>query len=112
MIFNRFSAFQSSLKEYIQTVTERVYRIEASTLVGTKTMTSIPEQRILVRKIEELDTDRITDRLHIDGFVSCINSGADELQVGKVIIRSPQDLKAHLVATNSEGLDFGGFVCP
>ena len=33
------------------------------------------------------------------------------MQVGEVIIRYPQYLKAHLVATNGEGLDFGGFVC-
>ena len=56
--------------------------------------------------------DRITDCLSIDGLDSHINMSADELQFGEVIIRSPQDLKAHLVTTNSEGVDFGGFFCP
>ena len=41
-----------------------------------------------------------------------MNTGDDELQVGEVIIRSPQDLKSHLVMTNGEGVDLGGFVCP
>ena len=34
------------------------------------------------------------------------------MQVGEVIICSPKDFKAHLVMTNCEGLDFGGFVWP
>ena len=55
--------------------------------------------------------DRITYCLCIDGLDSGINSGTDELQVGEIIIRSPQDLKAHLVAADGEGVDFGGFVC-
>ena len=54
----------------------------------------------------------ITDCLCIDGLDSCINAGADELRVGEVILRSAQYLKAHLVATNSEGVDFGDFICP
>ena len=33
------------------------------------------------------------------------------MRVGEVIIRSHQYLKAHLVATKGEGVDFGGFVC-
>ena len=53
----------------------------------------------------------ITDLLHIDVLESRINASADEMQVGEVIIRSPQDLKAYLVATNCEGVDFGGFLC-
>ena len=56
--------------------------------------------------------DCITDRLHIGGLESRINAGADELQVSEVIIRSPQYLKTNMVATNGEGVDFGGFVCP
>ena len=54
--------------------------------------------------------DCIYDHLCIDGLESCINAGADEMQVGEVIICSPKDFKAHLVMTNCEGLDFGGFV--
>ena len=47
--------------------------------------------------------DSIDGFLRIDVLESCIITGADELQVGEVAIRSPQDLKAHLVATNGGG---------
>ena len=50
--------------------------------------------------------------LCIDGLESRINAGADEMQVGEVIIISHQDLKSYLVVTNCEGVDFGGFVSP
>ena len=53
--------------------------------------------------------DRIYDRLCIGGLESGINAGADDLRVGEGIIRSPLDLKTHLVATYCEGVDFGGF---
>ena len=56
--------------------------------------------------------DCITDLLYIDGLESCINAGADELLVGEVIARFPQDLKSHLVVTNGEGVYFGVFVFP
>ena len=81
-------------------------------MVGTTNMTSLLEQWILERKIEELEMDRIADCLHVDGLKSHINAGSDELRVGDVIIRSPQGLKEHLVVTNCEGVDFGGFVFP
>ena len=110
MIFNSFSGFQSSLHNYIHTVTKRVDSIEASTLVGTTTMTSLPEHLILDRKIEELETDRIADCLCIDGLDSRINDGADEMRVGEFIILSPQYFKSHLVATNCEGVYFVGLV--
>ena len=50
--------------------------------------------------------DSVADRLCIGRLESRINSGADELQVDEVIIYSPQDLKANMVATNCEGVDF------
>ena len=53
-------------------------------------MTSLPEQLILKKKIEDLKMDRIADRLCIDGFESRINAGADELQVGEVFIFLPK----------------------
>ena len=81
-------------------------------MVETTICRGLPEQLILERKIEELEMDRISDCLRIDGLESRINAGADKLRVGEVIIRSPQDLMAHLVATNCEGVDFGGLVCP
>ena len=59
-----------------------------------------------------MEMDRITNRLHIIGLESRINSDSDELQVSEVIICSPQDIKENLVATDSEGEYFGGFVCP
>ena len=82
MIFNGFSGFQYSLQKYIQTVAERLDRIKDSILVGMTKMTSLTEQIILDRKIEELDMDRIADRLHIDVLESRINAGDDDLQVG------------------------------
>ena len=75
-------------------------------------MTGIPEQLILERKIEELDMYRIADHLCVDGLKSGINAGVDDLIVGEVITRTPQDLKAHLGTPDDEGVDFGAFVCP
>ena len=46
-------------------------------------------------------------RLLINILESRINSGADDMQVGEVIICSPKDLKAYLVANDGEGVDFG-----
>ena len=43
MIFNSFSAFQSSLQKSIHTVTECVDKIEASNLVGMTTVIGLPE---------------------------------------------------------------------
>ena len=40
-----------------------------------------------------------------------MNVGADELAAGEIIVRSPEDLKAHLVSFQGEASDFGGFVC-
>ena len=73
-------------------------------------MTGLPEKLILERKVEELEIDRITDCLCINGLESRTNTGADDLQVGEVIICSTQYLKAHLVMTDGEEVDFGGFV--
>ena len=67
---------------------------------------------ILERNIEDLEMYWIADRLFIDGLESLINDGADELRFCEFIIRSPQEIQAHLVATNCEGVDFGGFVWP
>ena len=112
MIFKSFDTFQSYLQKFIHTVTERVGTIEASILGGTETVTGLPENLILERKVEWLDTDHITDHLWINGLDSRINNGANELQVGEVIIQSLQDLKAYLVATCSERVDLGDFVFP
>ena len=56
--------------------------------------------------------DSIADCLCIDGLESRINAVTDNLRVGEVIIHSPQHLKANLIATNCEGVDFGGLLCP
>ena len=112
MILKSFSVFRYSLQKSIQTVTGNVEKVEDSTLVGTATVTSLPEKMILENKIEELDMDRIADCLRIDGLESRINTGADEMRVDEVIILSLQDLKAHMVATNCEGVGFGSFFYP
>ena len=112
MIFNSFATFQSSLQKSTQTFTERVDIIEASNLGGTVMETGLPDQMILERKVGELKMYPITDRLCINDLESRINVGADNLQVSEVIVRSPQYLKTHLVATNNEGVDFGGFIYP
>ena len=110
MIFKSFATFPSYLHKSIQTVTKRVDKIEAKNLGGTATVTGLPEKLILERKVEELDMDRINDCICINGLESHTTAGADELQVGEVIICSPQYLKAHLVMTDGEEVDFGGFV--
>ena len=112
MILNIFATFKSSLQKSIQTVTDRVDKIEAYNLGGMAMVTGIPVKLILERKIEGLEMYFIADRLYIDGLESCINTGDDEMRVGEVIILSTQDPKAHMVATGGEGVDFGGFVCP
>ena len=73
-------------------------------------MISLSEQLILERNIEDLDMDLIVDQLCSDGFDSRIIAGADDLWVGEVIFFSSQDLKSHLVRTNRERVDFGGFI--
>ena len=110
MIFKNISTFQSYIQKYIQTFINRIDNIEASKFGGMTMVTVIPEQLILERKIEELDMDRIYDHLHTNGLESRINDGADELRFCEFIIRSPQEIQAHLVATNCEGVDFGTFV--
>ena len=112
MIFNSFDTYQSPLQKSIQTATERIDNIEASKLGGIETVTVIPEQLILERKVEELEMDCINDRLRIYGLESRINAGANELQVGEFIICSPKYLMAYLVATDSEEVNFGVFVYP
>ena len=37
--------------------------------------------------------------------------GADEPEIVKVIVRSPEDLKANMVEVQVESRNFGGFVC-
>ena len=54
----------------------------------------------------------IANRLCIGGLDSRINASADELQVGEVIIRSPQYHKTYMVASNCERVDFGSLFCP
>ena len=79
MILNSFSTFQSSPHKLIWTVTDRVELTEDSKLGGTEMSTGLPEKLILESKVEELDMDRITDRLRIDRIESRINVFADEL---------------------------------
>ena len=78
----------------------------------TATATGLPEKLILERNAEELEMGCINDCLCNNSLESCINAGDNELQVGEVIIRSPQYLETKMVATGGEGVYFGGFVCP
>ena len=112
MIFKSFDTFQSSLKKFMHNVTKKVDNIEDYNLGGTATVTGIPDHLILERKIEDLDMYCIDVHLCIDELEPLINAGGDELQIDEVIIHSNQYLKARLVATDGEGVDFGGFICP
>ena len=66
---------------------------------------------MLEEKISELEKDRISDQLCIDGLDPRLNVGADELVIGGVINRSPEDWKAHIVEIQGEARKFGGFMC-
>ena len=66
---------------------------------------------VLVEKITDLDKNRISDWLRIDGLESRMNVGADELAIGEVIVHSPEDLKYHMVKFQCEASNFGGFMC-
>ena len=94
----------------MRTVTEIMDNMEASTLAGFTHQGSI-QLEDLVEHISEIEKDRISDCLRVGGFRSRLNAGADELAVGETIVRSHEDLKAHLVSFQGEASDFGGFVC-
>ena len=91
-------------------MTERVDKIEASTLTGFKDQGS-SQLEALVEQILELEKYRISDRLRIDDLESRLNVGANELAIGEVIVRSPEDLNAHMVAVQVKASDFRGFIC-
>ena len=102
--------FEEGVLQNIHTVTERVDRIEASTLTGFIYQSS-SHMEALVEHISEPEKDSISDCLRIDGLESRLNAGADELAVGEMIVRSPEDLKAHRVAVQGEASKFKGFIC-
>ena len=60
--------------------------------------------------ISEPEEESISDCLRIDGLESRLNAGADELAVGEMIVRSPEDLKTHIVAVQGEASDFRGLI--
>ena len=64
-----------------------------------------------MEQILELEKERISYFLRIDGLESRLNAGAGELSVGEVIVWSPEDLKAHMFAVQGEASDFVGFLC-
>ena len=80
--------------------------MKASTLMGF-TDEGLIYRELLVDHIFEMDKDRISDRLHTDGLESRLNVRADELVIGEVIVRSPENLKAHIVEVQGEASDFG-----
>ena len=61
----------------------------------------------MVEKIYDMDKDRISYHLHMDGLESILNAGADELAIGEV---SPEDLKAHMAEVQDEESEFGAFM--
>ena len=90
---------------------ERVDKMRASNLTGFTDKGS-SQMEALVDQILKLEKDRIADRMRIDGLKSRLNEEADELTIGKVIVRSPEDLKSHTIAMQGEARDFGEFfVC-
>ena len=108
--FDKLSIYQEGVLQNIRTMTERVDKIEAYTLTGFIDQGSI-QLEALMNQISELEKDRISDRLRIDGFESSLNAGADELAIGRVIICSPEDLKSHIVSVQGESRNFGGLIC-
>ena len=46
------------------------------------------------------------DCVHIDGFESRLNAGADKISVGEMILCSFEDLKANMVSVQGEASDF------
>ena len=102
--------FQEGVLQNIHTVMERVDNMEVSTLTGFKDQEPI-QLEVLVDQIYDIDKDRISDCLRIDSLDSRLNTGSDELQIGEVIERSPEDLKAHMVEVQGEASNFGEFVC-
>ena len=57
-------------------------------------------------QIYDIYEDRISYRLRIDGLDSRLNAGADKLVIGEVVVRSPEDLKAHMVEFQGEAINF------
>ena len=110
MIFDKLSVFQEGVPKNIGTVTERVYKMEASTLTVFTDQGS-SQLETLVEQISELEKYRVSDCLRIGGLESRLNAGADEVAIGEVILRSPEYLKAHTVVVQGGTSDFGVFVC-
>ena len=108
--FERLSVFQEGVLQNIRTVAERVDNLESSTLTAFTDQGS-SELEVLAENISELEKERISDRLCIDGLESRLNVGDDELATGEVIVRSSEDLKAHIVQVQGEASNFLGFVC-
>ena len=109
IIFDKLSVLQEGVLRNMLTVTERVDKMEASTLSGFTDQGS-SQLEALVEQISKLEKDRISYRLRIDGLGSRLNAGADELAVGEIIVRSPENLKAHKVSVQGEASGFGGYI--
>ena len=84
--------------------------MEESALVGFTDKGSIHMEE-LVEQISELNKERISYRLCIYGLESRLNSGADELEIGEVIVSSLEVLKSHMVEVQGESSNFRGLVC-
>ena len=97
--------FQEGDLQNIRTVAERVDNLESSTLTAF-TDQGLSELEVLAENISELEKERISDQLCIDGLESRLNVGDDELATEEVIVRSSEDLKAHIVQVQGEASNF------
>ena len=91
LIFDKLSMFQEGFLHNIHTMTERVKKMESSTL-AVFTAQGLSQMEALVYQILDMEKDRVSDRLRIDGFESRLNAGADKISIGEVIVRSPKYL--------------------
>ena len=96
LTFDRFSMFQKGVIQNIRTVMQIVGKTEAYTLTGFMDQGS-SQMEVLVQNISELDKDSKSDWLHIYVLNSMLNVRAGEPAIGEVIVRSPEDLEAHMV---------------
>ena len=106
LIFDKLYVFQEGFLQNTLNMTERVDIMEASTLPGSTDQGS-SQLEALEEHIYEMEKDRISDRLHIDGLESRLNAGNDGLAIGEMIVHSTEDLKAHMVEVQGEAINLG-----
>ena len=81
LIFDKLSVLQEGFIHNIHTMTEIFDKVEASILMGFTDQES-SQLEALVDQISDVDKDKISYCLCIDGLDSRLNEGADELAIG------------------------------